>query len=175
VEENGGPGENHRPVASHWQTLSHNVVHLSWLRFELTTSVVIGNDCIGNCISNYHTITDTTAPYINMQQFSVRKFKNIKSSVKQVIMLKVTSWDHLIAHILWLSYRETPPPPSSLHKCSTELFIKRLILEYLSKLSFNQPTRSIISSLFSLSEPAKFIGQQGGVSRSSIFKPPRYN
>ena len=26
VEETGGPGENHRPVASHWQTLSHNVV-----------------------------------------------------------------------------------------------------------------------------------------------------
>jgi len=26
VEETGGPGENHRPVASHWHTLSHNVV-----------------------------------------------------------------------------------------------------------------------------------------------------
>jgi len=25
-EETGVPGENHRPVASHWQTLSHNVV-----------------------------------------------------------------------------------------------------------------------------------------------------
>ena len=26
VEEAGGPGENHRPVASNWQTLSHIVV-----------------------------------------------------------------------------------------------------------------------------------------------------
>jgi len=26
VEETGVPGEKHRPVASHWQTLSHNVV-----------------------------------------------------------------------------------------------------------------------------------------------------
>jgi hypothetical protein len=26
VEETGVPAENHRPVASHWQTLSHNVV-----------------------------------------------------------------------------------------------------------------------------------------------------
>jgi hypothetical protein len=26
MEETGVPGENHRPVASHWQTLSHNVV-----------------------------------------------------------------------------------------------------------------------------------------------------
>ena len=30
------------------------------LRFELTTSVVIGTDCIGSCKSNYHTITATT-------------------------------------------------------------------------------------------------------------------
>ena len=28
VEETGGPDEN-RPVSSHWQTLSHNVVHLA--------------------------------------------------------------------------------------------------------------------------------------------------
>ena len=27
VEETGGLGENHRPVASHRQTLSHNLVH----------------------------------------------------------------------------------------------------------------------------------------------------
>ena len=33
-----------------------------WLRFELTTSVMIGTDCIGSCKSNYHTITATTAP-----------------------------------------------------------------------------------------------------------------
>jgi hypothetical protein len=26
VEETGGPGENHRPAASHRQTLSHTVV-----------------------------------------------------------------------------------------------------------------------------------------------------
>jgi hypothetical protein len=26
MEETGVPGENHRPVASHWQTLSQNVV-----------------------------------------------------------------------------------------------------------------------------------------------------
>jgi len=31
-------------------------------RYELTTSVVIGTDCIGSCKSNYHTITATTTP-----------------------------------------------------------------------------------------------------------------
>ena len=36
--------------------------HFIWAGFELTTSVVIGTDCIGCCKSNYHTITTTTAP-----------------------------------------------------------------------------------------------------------------
>jgi hypothetical protein len=47
VEETGVPGENHRPIASNWQTLSHNVVsstlHLSGIR---THSVVMGTNCI---------------------------------------------------------------------------------------------------------------------------------
>jgi hypothetical protein len=39
-----------------------------WSRFELTTSVVIGTDCIGTCRckSNYHTIAATTAPQFNV-------------------------------------------------------------------------------------------------------------
>ena len=51
VEETGGP----------WQTLSHNVLHLDWSRFELKTSVVIGTNCIDSCKSNYHMITATMA------------------------------------------------------------------------------------------------------------------
>jgi hypothetical protein len=43
---------NHRPIAGHWQALSHNTS--PWSRFELTTSVLIGTDCIGSCKSNYH-------------------------------------------------------------------------------------------------------------------------
>ena len=35
-------------------------VHLAWARFELTTLVVMGTDCICSCKSIYHTIT--TAP-----------------------------------------------------------------------------------------------------------------
>ena len=64
VEETGGHAENHRPVASHWQTLSHNVGHSPWSILELTTSVVIGTDCIGSCKSNCHAIMATTAPII---------------------------------------------------------------------------------------------------------------
>jgi hypothetical protein len=37
-----------------------------WSRFKLTTSMVIGTDCIGSCKSNYHTITTTMIPGINI-------------------------------------------------------------------------------------------------------------
>ena len=40
-----------------------------WLRFELTTSVVIGTDCIGSCISNYHKITTMTTPGSVLNRF----------------------------------------------------------------------------------------------------------
>ena len=36
-------------------------VHHAWVGFELTTLVVIGTDCTGSWIYNYHTITATTA------------------------------------------------------------------------------------------------------------------
>ena len=35
LEETGGPGDNHRPVASHWQTLSHNAVHLVLIEIRI--------------------------------------------------------------------------------------------------------------------------------------------
>jgi hypothetical protein len=66
VEETGVPRENHWPVTSHRQTLSHNVVSfkstLPWVGFELTTLVVIGTDCTGSCKFNHHTITTTMVP-----------------------------------------------------------------------------------------------------------------
>jgi hypothetical protein len=41
--------------------LYHIMLYTSpWSRFELTTSVVIGTDCIGSRKSNYHTITMTS-------------------------------------------------------------------------------------------------------------------
>jgi hypothetical protein len=42
------PGENHRPVASHQQTLSHNVVSSASRNEQDSNSVVIGTDCIGS-------------------------------------------------------------------------------------------------------------------------------
>ena len=53
-----GPGENHQPVASHWQTLSHNVVQIALS--EIQTCNISGDGHwlhIGSCKSHYHTIT----------------------------------------------------------------------------------------------------------------------
>jgi hypothetical protein len=41
VEETGIPGENHRPVTSHCQSLSHNVVHL--VLIEIRTHNISGD------------------------------------------------------------------------------------------------------------------------------------
>jgi hypothetical protein len=67
VEEIGVPVENHRPVASHWQILSHNVVSSTprLNGFELATVVVIGTDYIGSWKSYYHKIMTTTDPSEN--------------------------------------------------------------------------------------------------------------
>jgi hypothetical protein len=43
VEEIGGPGENHRPVESHWQTISHNVVNHENLLY-----ISVGQYCLWN-------------------------------------------------------------------------------------------------------------------------------
>jgi hypothetical protein len=96
-------GGNHWPVASHWQTLSHIVVHLAWAGFELTTSVVIGTDCIGNCKSNYHMITATTAPSsffdylfkcLPVDTFSVDIWWNEIIICKWQLIFLIYSWLH---------------------------------------------------------------------------------
>ena len=65
LKETGVPRENLRP-ASHWQTLSHNVVLSTpaWAGFEFTTLVVIETYCTGSCKSKYHAITTRTTPQI---------------------------------------------------------------------------------------------------------------
>jgi hypothetical protein len=54
VEETGQPGENHRPVTSHWQTLSHNVVHLALIEIRTHNTSGDRHYCIGSCKSKYH-------------------------------------------------------------------------------------------------------------------------
>ena len=41
LEESGGPWENHRPVGSHWQIWSQNVVWLLWWRHMLQLVITL--------------------------------------------------------------------------------------------------------------------------------------
>jgi hypothetical protein len=56
VEETGGPGENHGPVASHWQTFSHNVISGTPCHERVRTPnlLVIGTDCTGDWPPQYN-------------------------------------------------------------------------------------------------------------------------
>ena len=57
----GGNRSSKRKPPTCCKSLTNIMLYTSpWLRFKLTTSVVIGTDCIGSCKSNYHTITTTT-------------------------------------------------------------------------------------------------------------------
>ena len=52
-----------KPLSQVTDKLYHIMLYTSpWLRFEITTSVRIGTDCISSCKSNYHMIAATTVP-----------------------------------------------------------------------------------------------------------------
>ena len=62
-------------------TLYHIMLYwgyLAWAGFKLTTLVVIGTDCIGSCISNYHTTMATTAPLQIISRYKTSvKYKSV--------------------------------------------------------------------------------------------------
>jgi hypothetical protein len=85
---------------------------LPWSRFEQTTSVVIGTDCIGSCKSNYHTITATVAPIIlyESEQYTVNDHRLHNISIFK-FNLELNIWDFYYLN-------------RAKEKCSSELFIE---------------------------------------------------
>ena len=68
VEETRGPGENHWPVASHWQTLSHNAVQLALI--EIRTHNISGDS---HWLYRYNVVVNPTTiqpwqPFLNWDQ-----------------------------------------------------------------------------------------------------------
>ena len=66
VEEDRVPRKINPYAATHWQTLSHNVVSnneaMSGIQTHNFSGDIIGTDCIGCCKSNYCMITTTADP-----------------------------------------------------------------------------------------------------------------
>ena len=67
------------------------LVHLARAGCELTTLVVIGTDCIGTYISNYHTITTTTTPCFYMIHYLSIIFSNFSCGLSLSVH-KGPSW-----------------------------------------------------------------------------------
>ena len=91
VEETGVPGENHQPVASHRQTLSHSVVsstacHEQGSNLQLHSDRHLLHMC--SCKSNHQTISTTTAPL-----FAFRN--NNKVSNESVVYLHIAHGDKI--------------------------------------------------------------------------------
>ena len=76
-----------------------------WSRFELTSSVVIGTNCIGSCKSNYHTITATTAP-VGLIESKHQYHHRIKKITCDSINLHILSPSHSFDYYVPLNYYE---------------------------------------------------------------------
>ena len=79
MEVIGVPGENQRPVTSHWQTLSHNVVsstpHLNWIQTHNVSA----------CFKNSKMKKELTMFKITQYYFIKTTIKNIHNNNKTEI------------------------------------------------------------------------------------------
>ena len=86
MKETGLPGENYRPVASDWQTLSHVVLSTHRLSWIGTHSFIgdIGTDCIGSYKSNYDDDHDDHLTWRGRGVWFFVSFRNLFSNNTRV-------------------------------------------------------------------------------------------
>ena len=97
VEETGGPVKT-TDLSQFTDKFYHIMLYtLPWSRFEFTTSVVIGTDCIGSK-SNHHTITVTMSPQICLIK-DLKCTTKYKTSVICSLIKNVWNWLHFFGYI----------------------------------------------------------------------------
>jgi hypothetical protein len=101
---------NHRPVTSHWKLYHKCCIEYTspWVEFELTTFVMIGNstDCIGSCISNYHTMKTTTALCYIKNSEDLRWNMHVNISLKLYPLFSSSHTQVYIWHITFILDRQ---------------------------------------------------------------------
>jgi hypothetical protein len=120
MEETGVPGETHRPVASHWQTLSHNVIHISLIEIR-TTSVVMSTHCIDSCISNCHMNTATTVPVDVMIYLTIVLSDNHSLNL-DLRSLKCLTYQQILLFVKYVKF-------VNVKNLASTLYAKRLALQ----------------------------------------------
>ena len=70
----GNRSTRRKPPTCH-KSLTNYIIMLYQTAFENITSVVIGTDCTSSCKSNYHMITNMTAPKLNVLQLDISSQK----------------------------------------------------------------------------------------------------
>ena len=128
IEETGVPGETHRPVASHWQTLSHNVIHISLIEIR-TTSVVMSTHCIDSCISNCHMITATTVPVDVMIYLTIVLSDNHSLNL-DLRSLKCLTYQQILLFVKYVKF-------VNVKNLASTLYAKRLALQGIRGLGSN--------------------------------------
>ena len=155
VEETWVPGENHRPVTSHWPTLSQSCIEYT-SGFKLTTLVAIGTDCAGSCKSSFHMQGDSGEEVALWRLTSLYHWS--KRSSSRLVILK--------CHPMTL-------PVYFLHLS----FIKMSIDVYRARVYWNlsYPLISILKVIFLESNPMWFIETLISFIRGFVYTCPPYN
>ena len=105
-EETRVPGENHRPVASHWQTLSHNVVSITPLHEQGSEEVWV------YCV-------DEKIPRQNQFEKDIHVYQNVR---KQFLTKKISQFLFLAVEDILVLYPPLQDKKKNIHSFPEKIY-----------------------------------------------------